>query len=257
MDLTKMKSPTLLICLSLSILISACSSNPVSVSMSTTRFDSPEVSSEPLRVNLAAGIGSRTTVVIEEKYNDNAYDGSELYDIYRGNITAAKGLEVSLRGDGDSATRIGVKYQFYGAHTEQSIKGNIAQAFTLGYEKNSTSKQHLEDSYSDYSTNNGDWEHDTNVYDIAWVIGYRFAKRDIIYGGPFYQWGQLNGYKTIPDEAQIKLNSDGHMIGANIVIEHRFSFGMGLAGEVVYANLNWDNYSHTDTSFNFKIDYQF
>ena len=47
------------------------------------------------------------------------------------------------------------------------------------------------------------------------------------------------------------------MIGANIAIEHRFSFGMGLAGEIVYSQLGWAGYSQTDTSFNFKIDYQF
>jgi len=47
------------------------------------------------------------------------------------------------------------------------------------------------------------------------------------------------------------------MIGANIAIEHRFSFGMGLAGELVYSKLSWKGFSETDASFNFKIDYQF
>jgi hypothetical protein len=258
-----MKYPTLFISLLLFTFLSACSSSPITVSMSTTRFDNPEVSSEPLTVNLALGHGGRTTLAIEG--NSDYIDGTEIYGFARGNITAAKGLEISVRSDDDSATHIGLKYQFYGAHTEQSTKGNFSQALTLGYERNNTSKQYStynhnwscdELSCDDTSTTNS-WEHDTNVYDIAWVVGYRFAKRDIIYGGPFYQWGQLEGYKAIANTSTEDLKSNGYMLGANIAIEHRFSFGMGLAGEVVYSNLDWGNYSQSDTSFNFKIDYQF
>ncbi len=241
-------------------LLSACSTNPVTVSMSSTRFDNPEVSSETFKVNLALGHGGRTTLTVEDDpYN---YDGTEIYGFARGNITAAKGLEISVRSDDDSATRVGLKYQFYGENTEQSTIGNLSQAFALGYERNTTTEQNYFYSNCDiidcepvYEL--GMWEHDTDIYDIAWIVGYRFAERDIIYGGPFYQWGDLQGYKTIPNASTEKLESDGDMIGANIAIEHRFSFGMGLAGELVYSKLNWGNYSQTDTSFNFKIDYQF
>jgi len=251
---------TIITCLLLSILLSACSTNPVNVSMSTTRFDNPEVSSEPFKVNLALGHGGRTFLTIEDDpYN---YDGTEIDGFARGNITAAKGLEISVRSDDDSATRVGLKYQFYGAHTEQSIRGNLSQAFTLGYERKATTEQNYSynncgSSYCEPVYERGVWEHDTNIYDVAWVVGYRFAKRDIIYGGPFYQWGELQGYKAIANTTTEELNSDGHMIGANIAIEHRFSFGMGLAGELVYSKLSWSNFSETDTSFNFKIDYQF
>ncbi|PKG81331.1 hypothetical protein CXF85_17800 [Colwellia sp. 75C3] len=258
-----MKYPTLFTSLSLSLLLSACSSNPVTVSMSTTRFDNPEVSSEPLKVNLAVGHGGRTTLAIED--NLSHYDGTEVYGFASGNITATKGLEISVRNDEDSATHIGLKYQFYGAHTEQSSKGNISQAFTLGYERNTTGEQYstYNDNWScdefscDSTTNTSVWEHDTNIYDIAWVVGYKFAARDIIYGGPFYQWGQLSGYKASSNAPTEELKSKGYMVGANIAIEHRFSFGMGLAGEIVYSNLDWGNYNQSDTAFNFKIDYQF
>ena len=231
--------------------------------MSTTRFDNPEVSSESLKVNVALGLGSRTNLAIE----DTSYhtDGTEVYGFVRGNITAAKGLAISVKTDDDSATHIGLKYQFYGANTEQSSKGNISQAFTLGYERNTTNAHYYTSGnyskchnfYCDYVSNAADWEHDTDVYDIAWVVGYKLAERSIIYGGPFYQWGQINGYKKIANIAEEKLNGNGYMIGANIAIEHRFSFGMGLAGEIVYSNLDWGQYSQSDTAFNFKIDYQF
>ena len=79
---------------------------------------------------------------------------------------------------------------------------------------------------------------DTDVCDIAWIEGYKFTQRAIIYGGPFYQWGQLDGYRTITDAATEALNSNRYMLGANIAIEHRFSFGMGLGGEIVYSNLD-------------------
>lgn len=258
-----MQSPRLSALLLLFMLLSGCANHPVTVSMSTTRFDNPEVSSEPLNVNLALGSGSRTTLNIEN--DDQNYSGTDPYLFARGNITAAKGLELSITSDEDSATHFAIKYQFYGAHAEQSIVGNFSQAFTLGYEKNTSNEQYSSDGdyidcasfYCDYVANPGYWQHDTDVYDVAWVLGYKFADRDIVYGGPFYQWGQLNGYKTINNGATESLKSDGYMIGANLALEHRFSFGMGLAGEIVYANLNWGKYSQNDTSFNFKIDYQF
>ncbi len=228
--------------------------------MSTTRFDNPEVSSEPLTVNLALGHGGRTSVTVED--DPDNYDGTKTYGFARGNITAAKGLEISVLGDEDSATRVGLKYQFYGAHTEQSTIGNLSQAFTLGYEKNTTTEQYnfynsCDALYCEPEYESGMWEHDTDIYDVAWVVGYKFAERDIIYGGPFYQWGDLQGYKTIHNTTTEALKSDGDMIGANIAIEHRFSFGMGLAGELVYSKLSWKGFSETDASFNFKIDYQF
>ncbi len=231
--------------------------------MSTTRFDNPEVSSEPFKVNLALGHGGRTSLTVED--DPENYDGTETYIFARGNITAAKGLEISVRGDEDSATHFGLKYQFYGAHSNQSTIGNISQAFTLGYERNTTTEQYYSAGYytscdslsCDYVADHGVWEHDTDIFDIAWVVGYKFAERDIIYGGPFYQWGDLQGYKTIQNSSSEQLNSDGDMIGANIAIEHRFSFGMGLAGELVYSKLSWKGFSETDASFNFKIDYQF
>ena len=262
-DLTLMKYSPLLTSLCLIILLSACSTNPVSVSMSTSRFDNPEVSSEPLSVNLALGSGSRTILNIET--DDKNFSGNDIYAFARGNITATKGLEISISSDVDSATHIGIKYQFYGAHTEQSTKGNISQAFTLGYERTETYESYYsggdyiagESLYCNYVAESGYWQHDTDVYDIAWVVGYKLTDRDIIYGGPFYQWAQLSGYKSTANNSTEPLESDGYMVGANIAIEHRFSFGLGLAGEIVYGNLNWGHYSQNDTSFNFKIDYQF
>jgi len=233
--------------------------------MSNTRFDNPEVSSKPFKVNLALGHGGRTILAIEDTGDFIDDSGTEVYGFARANITAAKGLEISVRNDEDSATRVGIKYQFYGAHTEESMQGNLSQALTLGYEKNTTSDDFYSDGYyedcdslyCDYVSDLGSWEHDTQVYDIAWVVGYRFAERDILYGGPFYQWGQLKGHKNIANTSVESLKSDGDMIGANIAIEHRFSFGMGLAGEFVYSKLSWGHFSETDAIFNFKIDYQF
>lgn len=228
--------------------------------MSSTRFDNPEVSSEPFSVNLALGHGGRTSLTVEENIDNS--DGTEIYGFARGNITAAKGLEISIRSDDDSATRVGVKYQFHGDYSNQSTIGNLSQAIAIGFERNTTTGQNY--FYSNCDNNFcepiyqvGTWEHDTDIYDIAWIVGYKFAQRDIVYGGPFYQWGGLQGYKTIADAYQEQLNSDGYMFGANIAIEHRFSFGMGLAGEIVQSQLRWNGFSKSDTSFNFKIDYQF
>ena len=101
------------------------------------------------------------------------------------------------------------------------------------------------------------WDHDTSIYDGAWVLGYKLTEYNIIYGGPFYQWGSLNGYKSITDVSEESIDSNGYMMGANIAIEHRFSFGLGLTGEVIYSTLRWNEFQENSTWFNVKMDYQF
>ena len=264
--------------------------------MSNMRFDNPEVSSKPLKVNLATGFSSRTILEIESRTaNDLSTDddGTEINDYVRGSITAAEGIEISITRDSDQATHLGVKYQFYGEHSDKSNKGNFSQAITLGYEQNSST-----DSYASLNSvaptectelictfsreeANTYWEHDANIYDIAWVLGYKLSEKSIIYGGPFYQWGNINGYKGIntqyitqeypnseagefttqessySKDIQLKLDSSGYMLGANLAVEHRFSFGLGFAAEVVVSKMSWDKYSISDTGINLKMDYQF
>jgi len=229
------------------------------MSVSTTRFDNPEVSEKPLKVNLAMGHGSRSHVSIEETNPksplfltfDDEEGGTEIYLFTKADVTAYKGLAISLTKDQESDFHVGVKYQFYGEHSEQSIRGNLSQAFTIGYESNETNESFNASTF---------WQHDTNIYDVAWVIGYKVLDNSIIYGGPFYQWGDLDGDKKIllTNSTNLKeLNSTGNMIGANIAFEHRFSFGLGLAGEYVISKLNWDGFKETGMALNFKLDYQF
>ena len=266
------KYPLILVCLLSCIVLSACNSTPI-VTTSATRFDNPEVSGEPLSVNVALIVGSRTELSIAQDPEKNVTEPS--FPIISGNITAGKGLEISVSKD-ESATHFGVKYQFYGEHTEQSTDGNFSQAFTIGFERNGTSDNFdtpCSDlpSYSECSINSdsdvfeiintgdsvsGHWELNTNIYDIAWVLGYKFTDRDIIYGGPFYQWGDLVGYSEIGNTSK-SFNSDGYMVGTNLAIEHRFDFGMGLGAEVVFSKFNWGNDALTSSAFNFKIDWQF
>jgi len=237
--------------LSAVLLLTAC--NPVSLSVSNHRMENPEVNSKPFKVNLASGFSGRTDMAIEERIDSDS-DGVSLPAFAQGGITLGKGVEVSIRVDADSAKHLGVKYQFYGDHAEQSSSGNFSQAVTLGYEMNHTRD---DSDCGTYDCNYDSWEHDTDIYDGAWIFGYKLTERNIIYGGPFYQWGSLEGYKYLFDDSQEAIDSDGDMIGANIALEHRFSSGLGLTGEVVYSTLRWEGFTEDTVLVNFKMDYQF
>lgn len=243
--------------LSIVLLLSACNTyNPVIVSVSNHRLDNPEVNSKPLKLNLALGASSKTTLTVEEDSSDD--DGAGLHLYAQGSITAGKGVEISIRLDDQSSTHFGIKYQFYGENADKSSPGNFSQAFTLGYDTNNTNDfSECNSSSCTASESTFSWDHDTSIYDGAWILGYKLTEYNIVYGGPFYQWGSLNGYKSSSNGSQEEIDSNGEMIGANLAIEHRFQGGLGLTGEVVYSTLRWNEFSEDSTGVNFKIDYQF
>lgn len=244
-------------CLSITLLLGACQGyNPVILTASNHRLDNPEVNSQPFKVNIATALSSRTALTVEENASNDDGAKSELSQQVA--MTTGKGVEVKIRADTQEAIHLGIKYQFYGDHAESSSTGNFSQALTLGYEFNNDSDDSsCSTSFCDENESYSNWEYDTHAYDLAWILGYKLTSYNIVYGGPFYRWISLDGYKSIADLSEQNISGDGDMIGANIAIEHRFKFGLGLTGEIAYSTLRWEKYSIDDTGYHFKIDYQF
>lgn len=224
-----------------------CSTAPPKVSMSTVRLSSPEVHSEPLKANVSTGMNTRVVTTFTET---GSHHESEFFYI-QGGVTVADGIEVSLKNELSGATSFAAKYQFSGARSNHAEEGNFSQALSVGYEGNSNSESSGRDQ-EDY------WKHKSNIYDVAWILGYRLSSATIVYGGPFYQWGGLHGEQRRGADSEItELNSDGKMLGANLAVEYRFNSGIGLAGELVISEAQWDELSHRSSNFNFKVDYYF
>ncbi|ALO36428.1 hypothetical protein CMT41_18025 [Colwellia sp. MT41] len=240
------------------LFLAGCSNGGVYVSLSNTRLDNPEVSSKPLQVNLAWSNGNRKYLMIE-KIAEGDY-GNEGTGFVRASITTIPGLALSVNDGAGSVLHFAAKYQFYGQYSDQSKTGNISQAITLGYEKKNTKGTSTTGIQSDYGYTYDDdssWQHNTGIYDVAWIVGYKLSPHNIIYGGPFYQWGTLKGSKNFSSGVSKNLNSNGSSIGANIAIEHRFTYGLGVGAELLYSSSNWAGYHSSDSAFNFKVDFQF
>jgi hypothetical protein len=225
------------------VVVSGCKSTP-KATMSTLRLNSPEISSEPLRVNLAVGLGSRSETYLEDGNSDE--DDIALFG--RASITFASGWQISIQDESDDAQSLAIQYQFYGEYADKADKGNFSQSLRLGYERKETDLDYRE-IY---------WQHDSDIFDIYWILGYRLSKNLIVYGGPFYYSGNLDGYyqAKLSEQRQV-LDEDGELYGSNIALEYRFDNGFGVASEIVISETSWGEFSHGSSNLNVKFDYQF
>jgi hypothetical protein len=225
------------------IALSGCKSTP-KASLSTLRLNNPEINSEPLKVNLALGIGSRSETYLEDGNND----GDDLSSFGRASITVAKGWQISFQDESYDAQSLAIQYQFYGEYADKSDEGNLSQSLRLGYERKETDLD-----YGDIH-----WQHKRDIFDLSWILGYRFSKNLIVYGGPFYYSGSLDGYYQAGlNEQEQTLEENGEQYGGNIAIEYRFDNGFGLATELVVSESSWGKYSHGSSNVNVKFDFQF
>jgi len=242
--------PSVIFLLSAFAVLSGCNSTP-KASMSTLRLNNPEVNSKPLKVNLAVGHGSRSEIYLEDENTDS----DDINVFARASVSISNGWQVSIQDESDEAYSVAVQYQFYGDNADKADRGNFSQAIRLGYEGKVSGRGDKDTNLE----NNTYWEHKTNIFDISWILGYRFNKNLIMYGGPFYYNGSLKGqYKPELEQSQIiELDEDGKQYGANVAIEYRFNNGIGLSGEFIVTEASWGDYSHGSSNANFKFDYQF
>ncbi len=237
--------------------------------MGQTRFQNPEVNSKPFNVKVNISTASRSVVVLSDLQSDllsrrEQADNDDCPSCYEptavtnennvegdlrieGSVSAGKGFEVTVSGV--DSNKVSLKYQFYGAHEDQSDTGNISQAIAIGYESFEDSNSHIT------------WKTETKTYDIAYIIGKRLSKQTIAYGGPFLQIADAQGdghlnYRIQPDYL-FSYGVDGHMLGANLAIEQRFNYGFGWGIEGIITKSIWGNDEHIGGGLHLRFGYQF
>lgn len=234
------------------VVLAGCGST-VEVSMNQSRLESPEVNAKPLTFNVSAGQNTRHQIEFDE--NDSGNDNVDLSFFVKGGLTLAEGLEFYAKDSSNSVIHLGMKYQFWGDHREHSDKGNFSQAISLGYEtkfSDGGSKNEVQSDYGDYSY----WQSDTKIYDIAWILGYRFNRHFMVYGGPFYQHGKMD-LSSQRESDLVFDGSTGKQLGVSLATEFRFMFGLSITGELAYTDTKWANFKESAPSYSVKLDYQF
>ena len=283
----------------ITLMLTGCFSSKTSLSI--MRMDRPEVSGEVYTLRAQAGhslankditLTGRFFGTREARRNiddgnpaseltPEVEEGGDFTPLFAGlGITVIPKLELQLTGL-DSERKIKLKYQFAGQNSEQAEKGNLSQAISFSYsyqqqeefEEYESNQTILIDEIEQTSYRNTsiDWQQKNHVLDVAWIVGYRFAKKHMFYGGPFYIRGSLSGYQSVfdqqsfsPDysdaittEEQISLDSAGSAKGLNLAYEYSFNFGMFFTAEISMAKVTWENSSATSEGFSFLVGYRF
>lgn len=277
------------------LILSGCKATETS--LSTTRLDSPEISGERYDVKVTVGGGTRAEVNLTGAQEGSvdflfgsslpAEDTSELAPVITGEdpapfakvgLSIAPKWEVSFSSQYDN--KLSLKYQFQGDSANTAKKGNYSQAVSFGvalYEdENFDTREGLAAELNEFDIRDDrvierNFRQDTFVFDLAWIHGYRLTDQFIVYGGPYAMFGNLNGeqvttIRTIARDdpsdisevsRNVDLNSDGHMIGANVVAEYQFSFGMLVSLEYSAARIKWEDDSGNASSLAFQFGFQF
>lgn len=225
------------------------------------RMDRPEVDARPLRPSIGLGqvnqreVPLQNEVVIKERESDL---------LGRIGLSLGHGVEFGVAAAGQ-ATRYSIKYQFAGQYAEFSDVGNWSQAISLATERFDS-----DESAQCAFCNEGEydlWNAELALYDLAWILGYRPRTGWLIYGGPYYRFGEARGlWQGYPDNpASLNtMKADGQIWGANLATEYRFQAGLGFTLEMVYANTRFDGQvptqsspSHSETFLNMVVDYRY
>ncbi|MBY6094530.1 hypothetical protein [Ferrimonas balearica] len=245
----------------LMLLLNACTT-VVTVTPQHYRMDRPEVDSRSFRPNLALGVATSETTVLEENRDSG---GNSLYPLGRVGLSLGHGTEFSVAMV-DNAMRYAAKWQFRGQRAEQSEVGNWSQALSLAVELSDT-EDAVSCNHWCAQPRETAWNADLTLYDLAWIFGYRPERGWLLYGGPYYRVGKVAGHwhhKEGDVVTERPIRSDGEIYGANLALEYRFGFGLGLTVEGIYANTRFDSFregeprqSQSDAFLNFLVDYHF
>ncbi|MBY6105167.1 hypothetical protein [Ferrimonas balearica] len=242
------------------LMLTGCATT-VSFTPQHFRMDRPEVDARPLRPNIGLGqvnqreVPLQNEVVLKERESDL---------LGRIGLSLGHGIEFGVAAAGQ-ATRYSLKYQFAGQYAEFSDVGNWSQAISLATERfdsdESTYCAFCSDGESDL------WRAKLALYDLAWIIGYRPRAGWLVYGGPYYRFGEARGlwqgYPEAPTLSQ-KMEADGQIWGTNLATEYRFQAGLGFTLELVYANTRFDGHlphqstqNHSETFLNMVVDFRY
>lgn len=207
------------------LFLSACL-NEIRIPLKTARLQLPEVSERMFAGNVALNQQTGSDVVIVQDADRTPPDDRNTYvttadgPVTGGDaaVTILPRTEVSLsyaRG----IYMVGGKAQILGPSREQSAKGDVSLAVSVGY-----GRAQISDSETGNSLR---WKanYDVTILDSSAVLGYRVGRRWLLYGGPFYQSydvsGKLHQYNLTSSAAigDFDINNRGRFYGFNFGFE--------------------------------------
>lgn len=254
------------------VLLGCSNLPPATSSYSLQRFAVPEVASKSYEVDVHIGSAEMHKVSLPATQNGTpSFDCLELFDCHENDATFVQagvsvlpGLALSYDNQLD---RVGIIWQFAGAHLGDSKTGNFSQALVFGASGHSNAA-----SSNQYKSNLGtgeiirtdSWNQHTKAYDIGWVGGYRLNDDWLIYGGPFYTLHKIDLesrseiYDVTPNVTVLGFyDFEGKQLGANIAAQYRFFDAMELNIELVSARYKLNSGSQTDTQVNLMLGARF
>lgn len=245
---------------------------PASSSYSLQRFAVPEVASKSYQVDVHIGSAEMHKVSLPATQDGKpTFDCIELFDCHENDATFVQagvsvlpGLALSYDNQLD---RVGITWQFAGAHLGDSKTGNFSQALVFGasgHSDQASANQYQSKLGVDTLVRTDSWNQHTKAYDIGWVGGYRLNDNWLIYGGPFYTLHKIDLesrseiYNVTPNVTVVGFSDfEGKQLGANIAAQYRFSESFELNLEVVSARYKLNSGSQTDTQLNLMLGARF
>lgn len=245
---------------------------PATSSYSLQRFAVPEVANKSYAVDVHLGSAEMHKVTLPATQDGKpTFDCLELFDceendatFVQAGVSIVPGLAFSYDNQLD---RIGVIWQFAGAHLGDSKTGNFSQAIVLGasgHSDQASANQYQSNLGVDTLVRTDSWNQHTKAYDIGWVGGYRVDDNLLIYGGPFYTLHKIDLesrseiYNVTPNVTVVGFSDfEGKQLGANIAAQYRFSESLEVNLEVVSARYKLNSASQTDTQLNLMMGARF
>ncbi len=225
------------------------------------RMDRPEVDARPLRPNIGFGQVNQREVALQ---NEQVLKERESDFLGRVGLSLGRGVEFGVASAGQ-ATRYSMKYQFAGNTAESASVGNWSQAVSLATERFDSDDAPRWALCSE--GNPSLWEAELALYDLAWILGHRPRAGWLIYGGPYYRFGEARGlWQRSPGERTTlqSMKADGRIWGANLATEYRFAAGLGFTLELVYANTRFSgdlpepaDPNHSESFLNMVVDFRY
>ncbi|MDK1288686.1 outer membrane beta-barrel protein [Pseudoalteromonas umbrosa] len=243
------------------IVLTGCQSTPPEADPGSARFNSPEVHSQPFKLKLSLGTDKGRTIPIEgaplDSNNSESFASAEM----------SLGGGFSAKHQSGKADKWSIKYQISGQYAETAQAGNISHAIALGYLSDQESGL-VENSSNNSPATRKDWKLDHDLIDVSWITGYRLSDELLVYGGAFYQFGEIDGayYRTVSDgcseshasECTLShFSDDGSTYGLSLSIEYAINKHLSYSVEAIRSHSNWFNRKEKDTLVNGKVTYQF
>ena len=240
--------------------ITSCSrlKSSVLVPINSTRFDSPEMSTQvenvtvglngvtPTKLLLVPEIGAIPLVTDSVRVKKEAKTPELSFHLA---VPVYKRIEVSI----DIHGRVQLKSQIFGQNRRNAQTGNLSGAISVAYNHSSEKVKEVDANWVENNSHEVQYSWSLDTYHYNLVFGYRPLKNTIIYAGPRYTnyslSGELSQYRMgrlFSDDYEYLLKGNGIEKGVGFgleVISNYSNFQQAIAYTVTSSQVFWGNYT--------------